>query len=151
MVADALHAGVVPAVLVSLPGRLILRHPVQPHAAGLVIDAAGPGARGRVDLELVPVHETAGVVLMAPQLHAGIDAFRQEVELQDEVAVLLGGGQEGVHLAVGGGAHDHAVLGGIFRRSGHLFPALEVPAIEQGFPLLGVREGRREGETQDQC
>ena len=67
---DALHAGVVPAILVGLPGRLVLRHPVQPQAAGLVIDAAGPGTRGRVDLELVAVDQAAVVVLVAPELDA---------------------------------------------------------------------------------
>ncbi len=88
-VADSLDAGTVPAVVIGFSGGLVLRHAVQPHAAGFVVDAAAPCPGSRIDLELITIHQAALVVLVAADLHAGIDALGEEVEFQDKVSVIL--------------------------------------------------------------
>src|SRR5690606_34122113 len=71
----------------------------EPSAAGFVVDAAGPGAVGGVDLDLIPVHAAVlePVEAVAADLYAGIHArIDLELEFEDEIAVMPFGAEEGV-------------------------------------------------------
>jgi len=74
---------------------------------------------------------------LGPDLHARIQGVvNLYLELQFEIRVILGRAQEGVWAVLRRGTVDRIAVDSVDRPSIFLLPAVEVFAIEEGFPAF---------------
>src|SRR5262249_42102084 len=114
----------------------------------LAPDAAGVAVGGNLDLRTVDAFLLLVVLGLRADLHAGIQlVIDLDLELQLEVAVILGGAKERVWASLARPADNAAVLDAILGGAVALFPAVERLAVEQFHPALAVpvRGGARNG------
>jgi hypothetical protein len=135
-------------------GAVVVGEVVQPAAAAFIINAGGPAAVAGIDLALVAVDLAVFVVgeALAAELDAGVEVgIDLEFELEDEVAVVFVGEEEGVRGLGDGDADDLAVFDAVFGFAAALGPAVEVLAVEERGPVGGGgREGGEGGEGEEE-
>jgi hypothetical protein len=138
-VADGLDPIVVPLALLERgPSLGLALEIVQPAPAALIVDAAAPGSRGGVDLDLVAVDAVVVVVLVAvaANLDAGVHArLGNKLQFQNEVRVHLLCAQEAVRRVEDGRPDDRAILDRVFGFSVFWDPAVQGLAIKERLPI----------------
>ncbi len=114
---------------------------IKPATARLVIDAAAPGTRRRIDLHLVTMHATVQVVGGAQRPEHDAAVARADVLLhlafEDEVAEDFFGREKAVGRAGGSGADQGVPLDRERRGAIDLLPTRQVAAVEQRRPRTG--------------
>ena len=118
----------------------------EPPAAAFIVNAAGPAAIRRIDLDLITV-DAAVVVFgktVTADLYAAVE-FRIdfELELQFKIAPVLCGAEKRIGCARCAGTDNRALFDPVGRLASPLLPALKRLAIKKIGPL-GTERRRRE-------